>query len=51
MPCPPILTVAAVANTLRLLSLPSKVRGSIEIRFFSDDELERVLEIVGVKVD
>lgn len=28
-----------------------KGRGSIEIRFFSDDELERLLEIVGVKVD
>jgi ParB family transcriptional regulator, chromosome partitioning protein len=26
-------------------------RGSIEIRFFSDDELERILKIVGVEAD
>ena len=26
-------------------------RGQIDIRFFSDDELERVLEIVGVRMD
>ncbi len=26
-------------------------RGQIDIRFFSDDELERVLEIVGVRLD
>lgn len=28
-----------------------KGRGQIDIRFFSDDELERVLEIVGVRLD
>jgi len=28
-----------------------KGRGSIEIRFFSDDELERVLDLLGVRVD
>ena len=26
-------------------------KGAMEIRFFSDDELERILQIVGVKVD
>ena len=26
-------------------------KGSLEIRFFTDAELERLLEIVGVKVD
>jgi ParB family chromosome partitioning protein len=26
-------------------------KGSIEIRYFSDDELERILEIIGVKID
>ncbi len=26
-------------------------KGALEIRFFSDDELERILQIVGVKVD
>ena len=26
-------------------------KGSIEIRYFSDDELERILEIIGVKTD
>jgi len=26
-------------------------KGTLEVRFFSDDELERILEIVGVKVD
>lgn len=26
-------------------------KGSVEIRFFNDDELERVLEIMGVRVD
>lgn len=26
-------------------------KGSIEIRYFSDDELERILEVIGVKAD
>ena len=26
-------------------------KGALEIAFFSDDELERVLEILGVKAD
>ena len=26
-------------------------KGSVEIRFFSDDELERILQLVGVKAD
>ena len=26
-------------------------KGSLEIRFFSDDELERILQIIGVKAD
>jgi len=26
-------------------------KGSLEIRFFSDDELERILQIIGVQVD
>ena len=29
----------------------SKGKGSVEISFFSDDDLERILQIVGVKVD
>ena len=49
--------VVAIENKLRE-RLGTKValryrqgKGALEIRFFSDDELERVLEIVGVKVD
>ena len=26
-------------------------KGAVEIRFFNDDDLERILQIVGVKVD
>jgi hypothetical protein len=26
-------------------------KGALEIRFFSDEELERILEILGVRVD
>ena len=26
-------------------------KGSVDIKFFSDDELERILQIVGVKLD
>jgi hypothetical protein len=29
----------------------SQGKGALEIAFFSDDELERVLEILGVKPD
>lgn len=49
--------VAEVENKLRE-KLGTKVRlkykqgkGSLEIAFFSDDELERVLELLGVKTD
>jgi ParB family chromosome partitioning protein len=49
--------VADVENRLRE-RLGTKVqlryregKGSLEVRFFSDAELERVLQIIGVKVD
>jgi ParB family chromosome partitioning protein len=29
----------------------SQGKGSVEIAFFNDDDLERILQIVGVKVD
>ena len=28
-----------------------KGKGAVEIRFFNDDDLERVLEVIGVKMD
>lgn len=53
----PDANVANLENRLRE-RLGTKVqlryrqgKGSLEIRFFSDDELERILQIVGVKVD
>ncbi len=56
-PLPRDAHLAAVENKLRerfgtKISLRyQQGKGALEIRFFSDDDLERILQIVGVKMD
>jgi ParB family transcriptional regulator, chromosome partitioning protein len=65
-PAKPAGTITPLATDANVVDLENKLRerlgtkvrlryshgkGSVEINFFSDDDLERILQIVGVKVD
>ena len=65
-PAKPAGTITPLATDANVVDLENKLRerlgtkvrlkyshgkGAVEIAFFSDDDLERILQIVGVKVD